>query len=95
MVAEAESGMDRELDATSDELRQAVREALGLVENDDPNRRSVKRWAEFLGISEWLARKKIRDAMEAGTMERKPIRQRCSDGRIITVPGYKLVTKDD
>ena len=87
--------MDRQLDATSDELRRAMREALGLVENDDPNRRSVKKWAEFLEISEWLAREKIRAAVAAGAMERKPIRQRCSDGRIITVPGYRLVTKDD
>ena len=87
--------MARELTVTDDELRQALREALGLVENDDPNRRSVKKWAEFLDISEWLARKTIREATEAGTMERKPIRQRCSDGRIITVPGYRLVTKDD
>lgn len=87
--------MARELTVTEEEMRQALREALELVENDDPNTRSVKKWAEFLGISEWLMRKKIREAVEAGKMERRPIRERCRDGRLITVPGYRLVVKDD
>jgi len=87
--------MDRELDATSDELRQAVREALGLVENEDPNTHTIAELAELLDISEWATRKHVRNAIKAGTMERKPTRRRRSDGRLYTVPGVRLVVKDD
>lgn len=87
--------MARELTVTEEEMRRAALEALGLVENDDPNTLSVKKWAKLLDISEWKARKKIREAVEAGKMERKPIRQRGSDGRLVTVPGYRLVMKDE
>lgn len=85
----------KELTVTEEEMRQALREVLRLVEDTDPNTRSVKKWAEFLDISEWMMRKKVREAIEAGIMERRPIRQRCSDGRLITVPGYRLVKQDD
>lgn len=87
--------MARELTVTEEEMRQAALEALGLVEDDDTDTRSVKEWAGFLGISEWMARTKIRKAVEAGTMERRPKRQRRSDGRLVTVPGYRLVKQDD
>ena len=87
--------MDRQLDATSDELRRAMREALGLVENEDPNTFTVAELAKLLDISEWTARKHVRDAIEAGTMERVPTRRRRSDGRLFTVPGVRLVMKDD
>jgi len=85
----------RELDVTQEEMRQALREALHLVEDTDPNTHTVAELAELLDISEWTARKSVRDAIEAGTMERVPTRRRRSDGRLFTVPGVRLVVKDD
>ena len=94
-MAEAETGVDRQLDATDDELHQALREALGLVEDTDPNTHTVAELAKLLNVSEQTARKSVRDAIKAGTMERKPTRRRRSDGRLYTVPGVRLVVKDD
>jgi len=76
-------------------MRQALREALHLVEDTDPNTFTVVELAKLLDISEWTARKHVRDAIEAGTMERVPLRRRRSDGRLFTVPGVRLVMKDD
>lgn len=87
--------MARELTITEEEMCQALREALNLVEDTDPDSFTVKELAETLGISEWKARKSVRDAVEIGTMERLPLRRRRSDGRLFTVPGVRLVTKDD
>jgi len=87
--------MDRKLDATDAELAQALREALGLVEDTDPNTHTVAELAKLLDVSEQTARKSVRDAIEAGTMERVPTRRRRSDGRLYTVPGVRLVKQDD
>lgn len=83
--------MARELTVTEEEMRQALREALHLVEDDDPNSFTVRELAEMLEISEWTARQRVRDAIEAGTMERISLRRRRADGRLYTVPGVRLV----
>lgn len=87
--------MDRQLDATGDELRQALAEALGLIEDEDPNTFTVADLAKEMNIGEWTARRRVRAAIEAGTMERVSVRRRRADGRLFMVPAVRLVKQDD
>ena len=89
------TGMVRELDATSEELRQALADAMGLVPDDDPSVLTVKELAEELDISVWNARKRANGAVEAGRMEKVTVKRQAKDGRVIPLDGYRLLREDD
>lgn len=97
-MAQTSKIVEAELDATAEEIREALAEALGYNRENDPRPEGVHTTSELalmFGASMTQMRRRIREALEAGTMELVRFHQIDALARRQPMNGYRMVIQDD
>ena len=89
----AEEAVESELDISAKALNEAWMQALGLCETIDESDdvRTTAELAEKYGRSPSTIRARIRAALKAGTVERVKTRRMTTDGKVQSVPAYRIL----
>ncbi len=87
--------MERTINMTADEMRQAFSEALGFdgLAEDGDDIKTLEQLAAMFGCSRNAAEGRAKRAESRGTMERVRVRRISANGRVWILVAYRLVQK--